>query len=131
MLTLIIVPRRDLMPIDTRQFLPLKPVDFILLLALVEDEQHGYALAREIDERTEGVIRLEPGNLYRVIKRLVDDGLVEVSERRPAPELDDERRRYYRLTALGARVAAAEARRLRVLLSTRPVRALAPLAGPA
>jgi DNA-binding PadR family transcriptional regulator len=119
------------MPIDTRQFLPLKPVDFILLLALVEEEQHGYALAGEIDERTEGVIRLEPGNLYRVIKRLVDDGLVEVSERRPAPELDDERRRFYRLTALGARVAAAEARRLRALLSSRPVRALAPLAGPA
>jgi DNA-binding PadR family transcriptional regulator len=131
MLTLIIVPTRGRMPTDTSQFLPLKPVDFILLLALVEEEQHGYALAREIDERTDGVIRFEPGNLYRVIKRLVDDGLVEVSERRPAPELDDERRRYYRLTALGARVAAAEARRLRVLLSSRTVRALAPLAGPA
>jgi DNA-binding PadR family transcriptional regulator len=112
------------MPPDARLLLPLKPVDFLLLLALVEGEQHGYALAGHIAEATDGMIRLEPGNLYRVIRRLVDDALVAPSSRRPAPELDDQRRHYYRLTALGARVAALEARRLRSLLASRPVRAL-------
>ena len=112
------------MPIETRQFLPLKPVDFILLLALVEDEQHGYALAREIDERTEGVIRLEPGNLYRVIKRLLADGLVAETDRRAVPELNDERRRYYRITPLGGRVLAAEIARLEALVTSPSVRAL-------
>ena len=107
-------------------FLPLKPVDLLLLLALVEGEQHGYALARELGERTDGVVRLEPGNLYRVIKRLVDDGLVGVSMRRPVAELDDERRRYYRITALGERVASLEAQRLRTLLATSAARSLVP-----
>jgi DNA-binding PadR family transcriptional regulator len=109
---------------DLRRFLPLKPVDFVILLALVEQDQHGYALAREIAERTDGVVHLEPGNLYRGIKRLVDDGLIEAADRRPAPEADDERRRYYRLTARGARVAGLEASRLRSLLASRPVRVL-------
>src|SRR3954451_16927834 len=90
-------------PTDPTQLLPLKAVEFLLLLALVEDEQHGYALVREIAERTDGAIRLEPGNLYRVLKRLVNDGLIEHSGRRPVAELDDERRRYYKLTPLGAR----------------------------
>jgi DNA-binding PadR family transcriptional regulator len=116
------------MPTDLRRLLPLKPVDFLLLLALVQREQHGYALAREIAERTNGVVKLEPGNLYRVIKRLVDDGLVEESERRPAPDADDERRRYYRLTALGARVATLEANRLRELLASEAVATLAVVA---
>jgi DNA-binding PadR family transcriptional regulator len=118
-------------PPTPQQFLPLKPVDFLLLLALVEGEQHGYALSRELYERTDGVVRLEPGNLYRVIKRLVDDGLVDVAARRPVAELDDERRRYYRITALGERVAAHEAHRLRNLLATKAVRALPAIAGTA
>ena len=100
------------MPAAPQSFLPLKPVDLLLLLSLVEEEQHGYALARELAARTDGVVRLEPGNLYRVIKRLVDDGLVDVSTRRPVAELDDERRRYYRITARGQAVARAEARRM-------------------
>jgi DNA-binding PadR family transcriptional regulator len=108
---------------DARRFLPLKPVEFVLLLVLVEGEQHGYALAGEIAARTEDLVRLAPGNLYRVIRRLEDDGLIAESGRRPAPELDDERRRYYRITPLGADVAAAEARRLRALLATPAVRA--------
>ncbi len=112
------------MPIDAKSFLPLKPADFLILLALVEGEQHGYALARELAERSEESIRLEPGNLYRVIKRLVDDDLVDVAARRPVAELDDERRRYYRITSLGTRVAAQEVRRLRALLATPAVRAL-------
>lgn len=119
------------MPVDPTSLLPLKPVDFLILLALAEGEQHGYALARELAERTDGVVRLEPGNLYRVIKRLVDDGLVDVAARRPVAELEDERRRYYRITALGQRVAALEVRRLRSLLASSAVRALGPIPGPA
>ena len=116
---------------DARQLLPLKPVEFLLLLALVEGEQHGYGLAREIDERTDGVVRLEPGNLYRVIRRLVDDGLVEPAARRVAPDAEDERRRYYRITAKGQRVAALEGERLRVLLASPPARILARTLRPA
>jgi DNA-binding PadR family transcriptional regulator len=67
---------------------------------------------------------VEPGNLYRVLRRLLADGLVDEAERRPAPDLDDERRRYYRLTPLGARVAAAEVERLRALVSSPVARAL-------
>jgi DNA-binding PadR family transcriptional regulator len=107
---------------DPRRFLPLKPVDLVLLLALLDEERHGYALAREIESRTDGLVRLEPGNLYRVIRRLEDDGLIAESGRRPAADRDDERRRYYRITPLGAEVAAHEARRLRALLATPAVR---------
>ncbi|MEO7966578.1 MAG: PadR family transcriptional regulator [Gemmatimonadaceae bacterium] len=112
------------MPADPKSFLPLKPADLLLLLSLVEGEQHGYALVRELAERSDGALQLEPGNLYRVIKRLVDDRLVDSSTRRPVAELDDERRRYYRITALGEHVAAHEVRRLRALLSSRAARAL-------
>ena len=118
------------MAADPKQFLPLRPVDFLLLLALVDHEQHGYGLAREIADSTNGLIRLEPGNLYRVIKRLADDGLIAASSRRPAPDLDDERRRYYKLTAAGARVAALEAQRLRTVLASPSARALRPLLEP-
>ena len=119
------------MPTDPRSLLPLRPVDFLLLLALVEEEQHGYALAQRIAESTDGLVRLEPGNLYRVIKRLVDDGLIAPSSRRPAADRDDERRRYYKITAAGARVAAMEAQRLRTVLASAAVKALKPVVGPA
>lgn len=119
------------MPPDPRPFLPLKPVDLLILLALSEEEQHGYALAREIDARTDGLVALEPGNLYRVIRRLADDGLVTTSQRRPVAELDDERRRYYRITAFGQRVAALEVQRLRSLVSSPAARALPPIPEPA
>src|SRR4051794_25933441 len=101
---------------DPRSFLPLRPAELVLLLVLIDGEQHGYALAREIDARTDGVIQLKPGNLYRVIQRLVDDGLAAPSHHRPAADADDERRRYYRITPLGARVVTAEAQRLHTLL---------------
>jgi DNA-binding PadR family transcriptional regulator len=110
---------------DPHSHLPLKPADFVLLLTLSEGEAHGYGLVREIEARTDGAIRLEPGNLYRVIRRLLDEGLVAEADRRPAPDLDDERRRYYRLTPLGARVVRLEAHRLRALLATPAARALA------
>jgi len=112
------------MPADPRTFLPLKPVDLQLLLALADEELHGYGLVQTIADRTDGLVTLEPGNLYRVIKRLLADGLVAESERRPAPDTEDERRRYYRLTALGGRVLAAEVRRLEALVSSPSVRAL-------
>jgi DNA-binding PadR family transcriptional regulator len=112
------------MATDPRSFLPLRPPDLMLLLALGDGERHGYALAQELAERSDGVVSLEPGNLYRVVRRLMADGLVDESERRPAPDLDDERRRYYRLTPLGARVATAELERLRALVASPVARAL-------
>ena len=110
---------------DPRSFLPLKPLELQLLLALAERELHGYGLVQAIAEQTDGVVALEPGNLYRVIKRLLADGLVAESPRRPAPDLGDERRRYYRLTALGGRVLAEELRRLEALVSSPAARELA------
>jgi len=109
---------------DPHSLLPLKPVEFLILLALSEQDQHGYALTRAIAERTDGVVRLEPGNLYRVLKRLVADGLIEPADHRPVAELDNERRRYYRITPLGAKTAALEAERLEVLLASSTVRSL-------
>ncbi|MEO7358764.1 MAG: PadR family transcriptional regulator [Gemmatimonadaceae bacterium] len=117
------------MPADPHSLLPLKPVEYLLLLALVEEAQHGYALAKEIAERTDGVVTLEPGNLYRVLKRLAADGLVAASERRPVTPDDDERRRYYKLTKLGVQVASLEGDRLRKLLASKPARTLARIAG--
>lgn len=113
------------MPPDPRTFLPLKPVDLQLLLALGEQELHGYGLVQAIAERTDGLVSLDPGNLYRVIKRLLGDGLVAESATRQAPDLGEERRRYYRITPLGGRVAAQEVRRLQVLVNLPSVRALA------
>ena len=85
---------------------------FHILLALADKERHGYEIMREVDERSEGKVRLGPGTLYGSIKRMLGDGLIEEMDERPDPELDDERRRYYRLTNLGHRVAVAEAERL-------------------
>ena len=107
-----------------RTFLPLKPVDLQLLLSLAESERHGYGLVQAIADRTDGLVSLEPGNLYRVIKRLLADGLVAETERRAVPELDDERRRYYRITPLGGRVLAAEIARLQALVTSPSVRAV-------
>jgi DNA-binding PadR family transcriptional regulator len=112
-------------PPDPKSFLPLKPVDLQLLLALGEEERHGYGLVQAIAERTDGLVNLDPGNLYRVVKRLLADGLVTESERRQAPDPGDGRRRYYCLTPLGARVLALEVRRLEALVSSPKVRALA------
>ena len=112
------------MPPDPRTFLPLKPVDLQLLLALAEEDRHGYGLVQEIAERTEGLVQLDPGNLYRVIKRLLDDGLVAEAPKRAAGDAEGERRRYYQLTALGGRVLGAELARLDALVRSPGVRAL-------
>jgi DNA-binding PadR family transcriptional regulator len=101
---------------DPKEELPLKPVDLLLLHALADGERHGYALIRELDERTGGAVRLEAGNLYRVVRRLLDDGLLAESGRRPAPDQDDERRRYYAITPYGRRVLAAELSRLQTIV---------------
>jgi len=115
------------MPSDPRSLLPLKPADLILLLSLSEEERHGYALAREIAERTDGLITLEPGNLYRVIRRLEDEGLVAPGTRRPATDSEDERRRYYRITPFGTQVVSMEVQRLRALVTSKAARGLPPV----
>lgn len=109
---------------DPRHFVPLRPVEFLILIALAEREQHGYGLTQEIAARTDGSLQLEPGNLYKVLKRLVNDGLIEAAGHREVAELGNERRRYYRLTRLGARVAVLEAERLESLLASHGLRAL-------
>lgn len=109
---------------EPRTFLPLRPVELQLLLALADEELHGYGLVQEIARRTDGLIRLEPGNLYRVIRRLLQSGLLAESPHRAAPDLADERRRYYGLTPLGGRVLAAELQRLRALVTSPGVRDL-------
>jgi DNA-binding PadR family transcriptional regulator len=94
------------------RFLPLTPAVFEILLALYDGDKHGYEIMQEVSGSTEGRAPLLPGTLYRALSRLLEAGLVEESDERPDPELDDERRRYYRLTALGKRVLKAEAARL-------------------
>src|ERR671937_159681 len=93
-------------------FLPLQAPTFHILVAVAEDDRHGYAILQDVAARTNGAIRLSPGTLYRSIQRMLEDGLIVETRERPAPELDDERRRYYRLTPLGGAVARAEAARL-------------------
>ena len=87
-----------------------------VLIAIGPEERHGYAIMREIERMTEGATRLGPGGVYTTIKRLLDDGLIEESDERPDPELDDQRRRYYRLTSTGRAVAAAEVHRMESLV---------------
>jgi DNA-binding PadR family transcriptional regulator len=98
-------------------FLPLTPVAFEILLALAEGEQHGYSVMREVERRSGGAVTLHPGTLYRALARLLESGLIEELDDRSAPAHDDERRRYYKMTARGLAVARAEAERLESQLS--------------
>ncbi|HLZ22827.1 MAG TPA: PadR family transcriptional regulator [Ktedonobacterales bacterium] len=98
------------------EFLPLTPAVFHILLALADSERHGYGIMRDIAERTQGSVRMGPGTLYGTIQRMLADGLIVVADERPDPAHDDERRRYYRLSDLGLRVARAEALRLERLV---------------
>lgn len=98
------------------RLLPLRSVDFLILLMLSQGERHGYGIMQDVEQHTEGGTRLEAGSLYRTIRRLTSERLVVESGRRPSPEFDDDRRRYYRLTPFGRRVVAAEAARLRHLV---------------
>ena len=109
--------------------LPLTPAIFHILLALTVGERHGYGIMREVASTTEDQMRLGPGTLYRSIKQMLAGGLIEESDERPDSDLDDERRRYYRLTAFGLTVAQAEARRLARLVREAEARRLIPEPG--
>jgi DNA-binding PadR family transcriptional regulator len=101
---------------DSQKFIPLKTQWFHIMLSLAGGEQHGYGIMQDVLNRTTGKVRLWPATLYGSIKRLIEAELIEESDERPAPELDDARRRYYRLTALGRRVLDAECERLQELV---------------
>lgn len=109
------MPRTPTAP-PADSFLPLKPIEFLILMTVATGERHGYGIMLDIAERTGGSVRLEAGGLYRNLRRLLADKLLTESARRPAADLDDERRRYYSLSSLGRRVLTAEALRLRALV---------------
>src|ERR1044072_7602575 len=101
---------------DPKSLLPLSPTIFHVLLSLGGGERHGYAIKREIAVRTEGQLKLASGGLYASIRKMLEVGLIEETDERPDPHLDDERRRYYRITNFGRRAAQAEAARMRELV---------------
>lgn len=111
---------------DPEALLPLSPAAFHILLSLTTGERHGYGIMQETALNSKGRINLGPGTLYRTIRHLLDDGLIEESTERPAPDLDDERRHYYRLTPFGLNVARAEAQRLAALVRMAQSRQLLP-----
>lgn len=104
---------KDLQP---ESLLPLPPATFHILMAVADEDRHGYAIIQDIAARTHGEIKLSAGTLYRSIQRMLEQGLLVETSERPAPELDDERRRYYRITKFGVEVARAETRRLAQLV---------------
>lgn len=95
-----------------QESLPLTPAVFNILLALVDGEKHGYAIMNEVEANTHGEVKMGPGTLYGSIKRMIAAGLIEETEERPDPSMDDQRRRYYRLSGQGGRVLRTEAERL-------------------
>ena len=109
---------------DPQTFLPLPASAMHILVALADGEKHGYAIMRDIEAISGGAVTMGSGTLYGSIKRMLDQGLLEETEQRPDPALDDQRRRYYRLTALGQRVGAAEQNRLSLLLDAATARRL-------
>ena len=106
--------------------LPLSPAIFHILLALVDEDRHGYGIMQEVKMRTEGRVKLGPGTLYGAIKRLLAKGVIQETGERPDPELNDERRRYYRLTEFGQRVLQAEAERMARLVKQAQAKQLLP-----
>jgi len=108
------------------ELLPLTPGMFHVLIALADGEKHGYAIIKEVARRTDGGIRLSAGTLYTLIRRFVQDGVIAESSERPDPALDDERRRYYRLTPFGREVAKAEAERMQATLQMARAKNLIP-----
>ena len=107
---------------EVAALLPLKPQDFHILFVLLDGERHGYGMVKEIDRQTNGQVRLEAGNLYRSVRRLIKQGLIAESDRRPAPESDDERRRYYSVTDFGRQVVTAETDRMRSVVAAAEAR---------
>jgi DNA-binding PadR family transcriptional regulator len=101
---------------DPHELLPLAPAMFHILVAVADQDRHGYAIMQDVAARTDGALKLSPGTLYGSIKRMLDEGLIVEVSRRPRADEDDERRRYYRITPFGKAVAQAEASRLAALL---------------
>jgi len=112
--------------LDPESYLPLSPPVFHILMALVDEERHGYGIMQEVMFRTDGQVHLVPGTLYGAIKRLLKQNLIEETDERPDPELNDERRRYYRLTEFGQHVVTAEAARLARLVEQAQAKQLLP-----
>jgi DNA-binding PadR family transcriptional regulator len=106
--------------------LPLPPATFHILVAVADDDRHGYAIIQDVAARTGGELKLSAGTLYRSIQRMLEQGLIVEPRERPAPSDDDERRRYYRITPFGEAVARAEARRLSQLVKMARARGLSP-----
>ena len=113
-------------PADVDALLPLPPATFHILVALTDEDRHGYAIIQDVAARTDGELRLSAGTLYRSIQRMLEQGLIAETRTRPAPELDDERRRYYAITPFGTAVARAEMRRLTQLVKLARARGLTP-----
>ena len=107
-------------------FLPLPPATFHILMSLADEDRHGYAIIQDVETRTGGELKLSAGTLYRSIQRMLEQGLIVETSERPAPELDDERRRYYRIAPFGTTVARAEARRLTQLVKMARAQGFAP-----
>src|SRR5260370_22569090 len=101
---------------QAEEMLPVTPAVLHILLALVDGERHGYGIMQEVTKRAGGQVKMGPGTLYGSIKRMLADGLIEEAGERPDPALDDERRRYYRLTSLGLRVMRVEVQRLQQIV---------------
>jgi DNA-binding PadR family transcriptional regulator len=112
--------------IDPADLLPLPPATFHILLAVADEDRHGYAIIQDVAGRTGGELKLSAGTLYRSVQRMLEQGLIVEPRERPAPDQDDERRRYYRITHFGRAVAEAEARRLAQLVRMARQRGLAP-----
>ena len=109
---------------NNNQIFPLTPAMLHILLVLVDDEKHGYAIMQAVMILTDGQMQIVTGTLYRSIKKLLDAGLIIETDERPDPALDDERRRYYRITELGERIATAEVKRLAHLVNAQPAKRL-------
>jgi len=111
---------------EIQSLLPLPPATFHILMALADEDRHGYAIIQDIASRTDGRLQMSAGTLYRSIQRMQEQGLIIETRERPAPEEDDERRRYYRITSFGLAVAKAEAGRLTQMVKLARARGIAP-----
>jgi len=120
------MPSPPFQPADVDAQLPLPPATFHILMAVTDEDRHGYGIIQDVMARTDGELRLSAGTLYRSIQRMLEQGLIVEPRRRPAPALDDERRRYYSITPFGTAVARAEMRRLTQLVRLARARGLTP-----
>jgi len=120
------MPSPPFQPADVDAQLPLPPATFHILMAVTDEDRHGYGIIQDVMTRTDGELRLSAGTLYRSIQRMLEQGLIVEARKRPAPAFDDERRRYYSITPFGTAVARAEMRRLTQLVRPARARGLTP-----